>query len=73
MAVYCFDESVCAPAPARARELERTGLNRTIAREWSHDEVERALTIMLDVEQPLYEATTLLNAAGLLRRCAESC
>ena len=35
-------------------------------------EVERALTIMLDVEQPLYEATTLLNAASLLHRCAES-
>src|SRR5438874_6552 len=26
MAVYCFDESVCAPAPTRDRELERTGL-----------------------------------------------
>jgi len=35
-------------------------------------DVERALTIMLDVEQPLYEATTLLNAASLLHRCAES-
>ena len=35
-------------------------------------EVERALTIMLDVEQPLYEITTLLNAASLLNRCAES-
>jgi hypothetical protein len=32
----------------------------------------RAVTIMLDVEQPLYEATTLLNAASLLHRCAES-
>jgi len=31
-----------------------------------------ALSIMLDVEQPLYEATTLLNAASLLHRCAES-
>ena len=27
---------------------------------------------MLDVEQPLYEVTTLLNAASLLHRCAES-
>ena len=35
-------------------------------------DVGRALTIMLDVEQPLYEATTLLNAASLLHRCAES-
>ncbi len=35
-------------------------------------DVERALTIMLDVEQPLYEVTTLLNAASLLKRCAES-
>jgi hypothetical protein len=26
---------------------------------------------MLDVEQPLYEITTLLNAASLLNRCAE--
>jgi hypothetical protein len=31
---------------------------------------ERAVTIMLDVEQPLYEANTLLNAASLLNRCA---
>ena len=34
-------------------------------------DVGRALTIMLDVEQPLYEITTLLNAASLLNRCAE--
>ena len=34
--------------------------------------VETALTIMLDVEQPLYEVTTLLNAASLLHRCADS-
>jgi hypothetical protein len=32
----------------------------------------RAITIMLDVEQPLYEVTTLLNAASLLHRCAGS-
>lgn len=31
---------------------------------------ERAVTIMLDVEQPIYEAKTLLNAASLLNRCA---
>jgi hypothetical protein len=30
---------------------------------------ERAVTIMLDVEQPIYEAKTLLNAASLLNRC----
>ena len=35
-------------------------------------DVERAITILLDVEQPLYEITTLLNAASLLHRCAES-
>ena len=35
-------------------------------------EVEKAVAIMLDVEQPLYEATTLLNAVSLLSRCAES-
>ena len=28
----------------------------------------RALAIMLDAEQPLYEATTLLNAASRLHR-----
>jgi len=33
-------------------------------------DVERAVAIMLDAEQPLYEATTLLNAASLLNRCA---
>jgi len=32
-------------------------------------DVERAVIIILDVEQPLYEATTLLNAASLLNRC----
>ena len=31
---------------------------------------DRAVSIMLDVEQPLYEANTLLNAASLLNRCA---
>ena len=31
----------------------------------------RAVAIMLDVEQPLYEVTTLLNAASLLHRCHE--
>jgi hypothetical protein len=31
-----------------------------------------AITIMLDVEQPLYEVTTLLNAASLLNRCTDS-
>jgi hypothetical protein len=30
------------------------------------------LTIMLDVEQPLYEVTTLLKTASLLHRSAES-
>lgn len=27
-----------------------------------------ALDVAMDIEQPLYEATTLLNAASLLRR-----
>ena len=30
---------------------------------------QRAVTIMLDVEPPMYEAKTLLNAASLLNRC----
>ena len=33
---------------------------------------DQAVIIMLDVEQPLYEATTFLNAASLIRRCAET-
>ena len=33
--------------------------------------VGRAVAILLDAEQPLYEATTLLNAASLLNRCAD--
>ena len=32
----------------------------------------RAIAILLNVERPLYEVTTLLNAASLLHRCAES-
>ena len=34
-------------------------------------DVERAVAILLDAEQPLYKATTLLNAASQLNRCAE--
>jgi hypothetical protein len=30
--------------------------------------LEQALTIVLDVEQPLYEVTTYLNAASLMNR-----
>src|SRR5262245_45502152 len=29
---------------------------------------EQAVTILLDVEQPIYEVTTLLNAANLIQR-----
>ena len=32
----------------------------------------RAVAILLDVEQPLYEATTFLNAASLINRCSET-
>ena len=35
-------------------------------------DLERAVAILLDAEQPLYEATTLLNAASLLNRCVNS-
>ena len=35
------------------------------------DNYDGAFRILLDVEQPLYEATTLLNAAALLRRESE--
>ena len=35
-------------------------------------EVEKAVHITLDVEQLLYEANTLLNAASLINRLAES-
>jgi len=34
-------------------------------------DVERAVAILLDAEQPLYKATTLLNSASQLNRCAE--
>lgn len=33
---------------------------------------EQAVTIVLDVEQQLYEATTLLNAASLINRLADA-
>jgi hypothetical protein len=34
---------------------------------------DRAVEITLDIEQPLYEATTLLNAASLINRiCKET-
>lgn len=32
------------------------------------DDADQAVTIMLDVEQPLYEVNTLLNAASLINR-----
>lgn len=33
---------------------------------------EQAVTIAHDIEQPLYEANTLLNAVSLIRRIAEA-
>ena len=42
-----------------------------VARAAEAGDVERAVAILLDAEQPLYEATTLLNAASLLNRCAD--
>ena len=33
---------------------------------------EKGLEIVLDVEQLIYEATTLLNGASLINRCAKS-
>lgn len=32
---------------------------------------EQAVDILLDVEQPLYEVNTLLNAASFVNRCAK--
>ena len=34
--------------------------------------VEKAVEIALDIEQPIYEAGTLLNAASLINRIAET-
>ena len=34
--------------------------------------IDQALTIALDIEQPLYEVSTYLNAASLLNRCGGS-
>ena len=31
----------------------------------------RAVSIVLDIEQPLYEAATFLNAASLINRCSD--
>src|SRR6266550_959256 len=56
----------------------RARLGGAVALAWAAEtcaeagEVEQALLIILDVEQPLYEATTLLNAASLLHRPAEA-
>jgi hypothetical protein len=33
---------------------------------------DQAITIILDIEQPLYETTTFLNAASLINRCIRS-
>ena len=41
---------------------------RTCAETGNYD---GAFRILLDVEQPLYDATTLLNAAALIRRESE--
>ena len=46
--------------------LGASGRGRAGGRDMRRGEVEQALPIILDVEQPLYEATTLLNAASLL-------
>ena len=42
-----------------------------VARAAEAGDVERAVAILLDAEQPLYKATTLLNSASQLNRCAE--
>lgn len=33
--------------------------------------IEQAISILLDVEQPIYEATSYLNAASLLKKCTK--
>ena len=32
----------------------------------------QAVSIVLDIEQPIYEVTTFLNAASLIKRCSGS-
>jgi hypothetical protein len=54
---------------AAAAQLGGTGAAEAFA---EAGDIERAITIMLDVEQPIYEATRLLNAVSLLNRRAES-
>ena len=34
--------------------------------------IQKAVEIALDIEQPLYEVTTLLNAASLINRISDS-
>ena len=56
---------VASKAP---RDLPHDGVADACAGAGFH---EKGLEVALDIEQPLYEATTLLNAASLLNRCAE--
>jgi hypothetical protein len=63
-------------AAASAKELVRrinerldvaTGVARTAEACAEAGDTRQALTVLLDIEPPLYEVTTLLNAASLLR------
>ena len=40
--------------------------------DWPGHERPASVEIVLDVEQLIYEATTLLNGASLINRCAKS-
>lgn len=48
------------------------GIARTAESSAGEGRLAKAIDILLDVEQPIYEVTTLLNAASMMLRTAKS-
>jgi hypothetical protein len=56
----------------RERLEQATGIAKAAEARAEAGNPEKGVEIVLDVEQLIYEATTLLNGASLINRCAKS-
>ena len=56
----------------RERLEEATGIAKAAEACAQAGNLEKGVEIMLDVEMLIYEASTLLNGASLINRCAKS-
>jgi len=56
----------------RERVEEATGIAKAAEACADAGNFEKGVEIVLDIEELMYEATTLLNGASLIKRCAKS-